>query len=84
MIYVDMKLFNMRKTVDIKLDEEILVSELLDEIEAYFPIKRELSFFFSTRNKQLLNEDESLKNQGILGGDTLILIESEGDNNDFI
>lgn len=78
MIYVDMKCFSMKKTLDVKLDEEVLVSELLKELEKYFFINKESSQIVSTRNKQVLSKTLSLKQQGILGGDTLILVEGEG------
>lgn len=77
MIYVDMKCFSMKKTLDVKLDEEVLVSELLKEMEKYFFINKESSQIVSTRNKQVLSKKLSLKQQGVLGGDTLILVEGE-------
>ena len=77
MIYVDMKCFSMKKTLDVKLDEDVLVSELLKEMEKYFFINKESSQIVSTRNKQVLSKKLSLKQQGVLGGDTLILVEGE-------
>lgn len=74
MIYLDMKCFQMKKNIDITLDETISVNELLSEISSTFPLYESDAQVISTRNKKLLSKTKSLKEQGVLGGDTLILI----------
>jgi len=75
MIYVDMKCFYMKKNLDIKFDEKISVDELLDEIGREFPFKTKNAQLLSVNNRQVLKKDRSFCEQGVLGGDTLILIE---------
>lgn len=75
MIYVDMKCFHLNAKADLFVDDMISVDNLLTEITKTFPFDKDLAYLFSTDNKKMLFRDMSLKEQGVKGGDTLILIE---------
>lgn len=74
MIFVDMKIFGLNKTVDIKFDETMTVEDLIGEIIAAFEIRDKRLQMVSVRNKVILNKKMTFEEQGILGGDTLMLI----------
>lgn len=77
MIYVDMKIFSMRKTIDLKLDETISVNELLKEVTNVFSIGSTEKRLISVNQKRVLAANGNLLEQGVKGGDTLILVECE-------
>jgi len=76
MILVDMKCFLSKNKSDIYIDETLSVNELLEEIAGYFKLDKMSAKLVSVERKAILNRNESLKEQGVRGGDTLILIES--------
>lgn len=76
MIYVDMKCVEMKKNIDLRFDESIKVNELLREIGKTFGVKEDKFQVASVNRKCILNKNRSFSEQGVLGGDTLILIES--------
>lgn len=77
MIYIDLKIFSLNKIIDLKLDETILVSEVIDEISSAFALNDKQVILFSLFEKKILRPENSLLEQGIRGGDRLILVERE-------
>ena len=75
MIYIDLKIFSLNKIIDLKLDETILVSEVIDEISSVFALNDKQVILFSLFEKKILRPEYSLLEQGIRGGDRLILVE---------
>lgn len=76
MIYVDMKCIEMKKNFDLRFDESISVNDLLHEIGQTLGVKEERTQVASVNKKQILNKNRSFLEQGVCGGDTLILIEN--------
>lgn len=76
MIYVDMKCIEMKKNIDLRFDESISVNDLLHEIGQKLGVKAERTQVASVNKKQILNKNRSFSEQGVCGGDTLILIEN--------
>lgn len=76
MIYVDMKCLQMNKIIDLRFDESISVNDLLGEISRTFCVSTDLAQVVSVNRRRILNKNKSFSEQGVLGGDTLILIEN--------
>lgn len=77
MIYIDFKIFSLNKIIDLRLDETILVSEVIDEVSSVFALNDKQVILFSLFEKKILRPEYSLLEQGIRGGDRLILVERE-------
>lgn len=73
MIYVDMKFFHERKSIDLRVDDTVTVLEILKVIERVFFIKEVNSLIVSVNRKEILCKHRTLAEQGVQGGDTLIL-----------
>lgn len=78
MIYVDMKCFQMKKNVDLRIDETLTVEEILREIGRVISVNRKSAQVVSVNEKKILCKSKSLDSQGVVGGDTLILISNDG------
>lgn len=74
MIHVDMKCFQINKEMDLTLDDTVSGEELLTELAGIFSFEKENIHIISTRKKKILAKDLPLSKQGVMGGDTLILI----------
>ena len=79
MIYVDMKCFSMRKYFDIKFDETMAVEELITRVAETYPFNKESANIISVDKRRMLCKQESFYKQGVIGGDTLILVECGDD-----
>ena len=74
MIYVDVNVFKNDKTFDLKFDETMSVSQMLTELKAYIELNLENTYVFSKNLKRELSQMKTFEEQGVLGGDTLILV----------
>ena len=74
MIYVDVNVFKNDKTFDLKFDETMSVSQMLMELKAYIELNVENTYVFSKNLKRELSQMKTFEEQGVLGGDTLIIV----------
>ncbi len=74
MIYVDVNVFKNDKTFDLKFDETMSVSQMLTELKAYIELNVENTYVFSKNLKRELSQMKTFEEQGVLGGDTLIIV----------
>ena len=74
MIYVDVNVFKNYKTFDLKFDETMSVSQMLTELKAYIELNVENTYVFSKNLKRELSQMKTFEEQGVLGGDTLIIV----------
>lgn len=74
MIYVDVNVFKNDKTFDLKFDETMSVSQMLTELKAYIELNLENTYVFSKNLKRELSQMKTFEDQGVLGGDTLIIV----------
>lgn len=74
MIYVDVNVFKNDKTFDLKFDETMSVSQMLTELKAYIELNVENTHVFSKNLKRELSQMKTFEEQGVLGGDTLIIV----------
>ena len=74
MIYVDVNVFKNDKTFDLKFDETMIVSQMLTELKAYIELNVENTYVFSKNLKRELSQMKTFEEQGVLGGDTLIIV----------
>ncbi len=74
MIYVDVNVFKNDKTFDLKFDETMSVSQMLTELKAYIELNLENTYIFSKNLKRELSQMKTFEEQGVLGGDTLIIV----------
>lgn len=74
MIYVDVNVFKNDKTFDLKFDETMSVSQMLTELKAYIDLNMENTYVFSKNLKRELSQMKTFEEQGVLGGDTLIIV----------
>lgn len=81
MILLDVQLPLINKIYDFELDEDMMVSELLQKITGIIAEKEEMEYdpedkmyLYAMGNERVLNESYSLKQQGIRGGERLVLI----------
>lgn len=74
MIYVDVNVFKNDKTFDLKFDETMSVSQMLTELKAYIELNLENTYVFSKNLKRELSLMKTFEEQGVLGGDTLIIV----------
>jgi hypothetical protein len=73
-IYVDVNVFKNDKTFDLKFDETMSVSQMLTELKAYIELNLENTYVFSKNLKRELSQMKTFEEQGVLGGDTLIIV----------
>ena len=74
MIYVDVNVFNKEKRFDLRFDETMSVFQMLTELKAYIELNVENTFVFSKNLKKELSQTKTFEEQGVLGGDTLIVV----------
>lgn len=74
MIYVDVNVFNKDKMFDLKFDETMSVIQMLTELKAYIELNVENTYVFSRNLKKELTQTKTFEEQGVLGGDTLIIV----------
>ena len=74
MIYVEVNVFKNDKTFDLKFDETMSVSQMLTELKAYIELNVENTYVFSKNLKRELSQMKTFEEQGVLGGDTLIIV----------
>ncbi|MGN1179757.1 MAG: EsaB/YukD family protein [Suilimivivens sp.] len=81
MILLDVQLPLINKIYDFELDEDMMVSELLQKIMGIIAEKEGMEYdpedkmyLYAMGNERILNESYSLKQQGIRGGERLVLI----------
>ena len=74
MIYVVVNVFKNDKTFDLKFDETMSVSQMLTELKAYIELNVENTYVFSKNLKRELSQMKTFEEQGVLGGDTLIIV----------
>ena len=74
MIYVDVNVFKNDKTFDLKFDETMSVSQMLTELKAYIELNVKNTYVFSKNLKRELSQMKTFEEQGVLGGDTLIIV----------
>lgn len=74
MIYVDVNVFNKDKKYDLKFDETMSVIQMLTELKAYIEFNVENTYVFSKNLKKELTQTKTFEEQGVLGGDTLIIV----------
>lgn len=81
MILLDVQIMAMDQTYDFELDEELTAGELAEKIVRIVSEQEKLSFdpnekryLYAFDAEQILDERLSLKEQGITGGEKLILI----------
>ena len=74
MICVDVNVFKNDKTFDLKFDETMSVSQMLTELKAYIELNVENTYVFSKNLKRELSQMKTFEEQGVLGGDTLIIV----------
>ena len=74
MIYVDVNVFKNDKTFDLKFDETMSVSQMLTDLKAYIELNVENTYVFSKNLKRELSQMKTFEEQGVLGGDTLIIV----------
>lgn len=74
MIYVDVNVFKNDKTFDLKFDETMSVYQMLTELKAYIELNVENTYVFSKNLKRELSQMKTFEEQGVLGGDTLIIV----------
>lgn len=74
MIYVDVNVFNKDKMFDLKFDETMSVIQMLTELKAYIEFNVENTYVFSKNLKKELTQTKTFEEQGVLGGDTLIIV----------
>lgn len=74
MIYIDVNVFKNDKTFDLKFDETMSVSQMLTELKAYIELNLENTYVFSKNLKRELSQMKTFEEQGVLGGDTLIIV----------
>lgn len=74
MIYVDVNVFNKEKRFDLKFDETMSVFQMLTELKAYIELNVENTYVFSKNLKKELSQTKTFEEQGVLGGDTLIIV----------
>ena len=66
--------FKNDKTFDLKFDETMSVSQMLTELKAYIELNLENTYVFSKNLKRELSQMKTFEEQGVLGGDTLIIV----------
>ena len=69
-----MNVFKNDKTFDLKFDETMSVSQMLTELKAYIELNLENTYVFSKNLKRELSQMKTFEEQGVLGGDTLIIV----------
>ena len=74
MLYVDVNVFKNDKTFDLKFDETMSLSQMLTELKAYIELNLENTYVFSKNLKRELSQMKTFEEQGVLGGDTLIIV----------
>ena len=74
MIYVDVNVFKNDKTFDLKFDETMSVSQMLTELKAYIELNLENTYVVSKNLKRELSQMKTFEEQGVLGGNTLIIV----------
>ena len=74
MIYVDVNIFNKEKRFDLRFDETMSVFQMLTELKAYIELNVENTYVFSRNLKKELTQTKTFEEQGVLGGDTLIIV----------
>lgn len=74
MIYVDVNIFNKEKRFDLRFDETMSVFQMLTELKAYIELNVENTYVFSKNLKKELSQTKTFEEQGVLGGDTLIIV----------
>ncbi|MGN0377372.1 MAG: EsaB/YukD family protein [Suilimivivens sp.] len=81
MIFLDVQVPLINKIYDFELDEEMPVSELVQKVTGIIAEKEEMEYepqtkmyLYAMGNETILNESYSLKQQGIRGGERLVLI----------
>lgn len=74
MIYVDVNVFNKEKRFDLRFDETMSVFQMLTELKAYIELNVENTYVFSKNLKKELSQTKTFEEQGVLGGDTLIIV----------
>jgi len=74
MIYVELRIFPGNKAYDLKVDEMALIRDILEELELYIDIRAKTSELVSVREELILLKNETLNQQGVRGGDTLVIL----------
>lgn len=81
MILLDVQIMAVNKTFDFELEEEMTAGELVKKIIRIVAEQEKLSldvnekrYLYAFNKEQILDEQLSLKAQGVMGGEKLILI----------
>lgn len=81
MILLDVQIMAVNKTFDFELEEEMTAGELVKKIIRIVAEQEKLSldvnekrYLYAFNKEQILDEQLSLKVQGVMGGEKLILI----------
>lgn len=81
MILVDVQVPAVGQSFDFELDEEMNVGIAIEEVSALIAQKEDLKlcdgqkmYFYAPDKELILREEFSLKQQGILGGEKLLMI----------
>lgn len=81
MIMVDVQVPVLNKVYDFELDEEMPAGELVRKVTEIISEKEKMGYdpedkmyLYAMRNEKILNESHSLKQQGVRGGERLVLI----------
>jgi len=76
MIYVELKLLPERRIYDMDVDENSCVKDVLEELHYYLGIESESSELISVRKQTILSRNRTLYQQGVRGGDTLVILQN--------
>lgn len=74
MNYMDIRVPQLAETFDCRLEEDVKISVLLRQLAVLLPGRKEAGVLFSLSQKRMLNSDRTLQEQGVISGQTLLLL----------
>ncbi len=74
MNYVDIRVPQLAKTFDCKLEEHVKISVLISQLTVLLLGRRAEGILFSLNQKRVLQKEQTLLEQGVVSGQTLLLI----------
>ncbi|MFT3984426.1 MAG: EsaB/YukD family protein [Lachnospiraceae bacterium] len=74
MKYVDIRVPQLAKTIDCKLEEHVKISVLISQLTVLLLGRRAEGILFSLNQKRALQKEQTLLEQGVVSGQTLLLL----------
>lgn len=74
MNYVDIRIPQLAKTVDCKLEEHVKIAVLLCQLSVILLGRKEEGMLFLPSQKKILAKEQTLAEQGVASGQTLLLL----------